>query len=65
MNSPDTKNKVSRAENNEKKRREAQTELAKLMALACGPDFDGTVEVSISSKLGRLGRVKISYNQHL
>jgi hypothetical protein len=65
MNASNDKNKVSRADNNEKTRREAQSELAKLLALACGPDFDGTVEVSVSSKLGRLGRVKISYNQHL
>jgi len=61
----DQKNKVSRAENNEEKRKHALQELQKLLALACGPDFDGTVEVSIPAKSGRLGRIKISYNQHL
>ena len=56
---------TDRRENNEEKRKHAIQELEKLLALACGPDFDGVVEITIPAKSGRLGRLKISYNQHL
>ena len=55
----------NRADNNNDRRAQAIREFDKLLAIACAPDFDGTIEIAIPAKAGRLGRVKIGYNQHL
>lgn len=54
-----------RDEHNRAQRKLALVEFDRLVALACAPDFDGTIELTIPAKAGRLGRVKIGYNQHL
>ena len=55
----------NREDNNIDRRAQAILELDKLLAIACAPDYDGTITIAIPAKAGRLGRVKIGYNQHL